>query len=130
MFASERFRRRMNRVRKDFRQAEKEEIRREIAHAFDLVLSHLPEDLRIDLFDYLMERYPERTGTYADLFDYAEYLGDVIDLLNLEYDEQADPLFREDWDYIRDSVSDFALELDMDLVNYVMQLVVAKGFLG
>ena len=130
MFASERFRRRMNRVRKDFRQAEEEEIRREIAHAFDLVLSHLPEDLRIDLFDYLMERYPERTGTYAGLFDYAEYLGDVIDLFNLEYDEQADPLFREDWDYIRDSVSDFALELDMDLVNYVMQLVVAKGFLG
>lgn len=129
MFASERFRRRMSRVRKEFRLAQEDEIRGETAHAFDLVLSHLPEDLRVDLFAYLMDRYPQRKGAYPGLLEYAEYLGDVVDLFNQDYDEQSDPLFREDWDYVRDTVSDYAPDLDMGLVNYIMQLVVAKGYI-
>ncbi|WP_455381737.1 hypothetical protein [Salinispira pacifica] len=129
MFASERFRRRVNRIRKEFRNASEEDVQRELLRAFDLVLSHIPEDMRADLFQYFLDRRPERTDRFPDLLAYSEYLGDVIDLFNLDYDEEHDPLLPDDWEYIRDTVSDFALDLDMNLVNYVMQLVVAKGYI-
>ncbi len=130
MFASERFRRRINRIHKEFRTAGDEETVAEISRAFDVSLSSLPEDMRLDLFDYLMEKLESRRDSFPGLWDYTEYLGDVIDLLTMDYDERRDPLLAEDWDYLRDTISDYAVDLDMDVVNYVMQLVVSKGLLG
>ncbi|WP_455382732.1 hypothetical protein, partial [Salinispira pacifica] len=72
MFASERFRRRVNRIRKEFRNASEEEVERELSHAFDLVLSHLPEDMRADLFQYLLDKHERRSADFPDLLAYSE----------------------------------------------------------
>ncbi|HUX13108.1 MAG TPA: hypothetical protein VMW87_08760 [Spirochaetia bacterium] len=130
MFASERFRRRVNRTHKELRTAGDDEVFGEISRAFDASLSSLPQDMHLDLFAYLMERFESRRESFPGLWEYTEYLGDVIDLLTMGYDERRDPLLSDDWEYLRDTISDYAVDLDMDLVNYVLQFVVSKGYLG
>lgn len=51
-------------------------------------------------------------------------LADLVDLLWMEYDGDADPLERQDWEVVRDVVDEYAPELEMDLVQYVMERVV------
>jgi hypothetical protein len=116
-------------MRKDFREAPADEIAEQVRTTFDLSLAGLPADMRADIFAYLIDHFPDRQGEFPELLDYTTYMGDVIDLLNEEYDEDNDPLYAEDWEFVRDSVSDFAGDLDMKLLNYVMGLVVAKGYI-
>ena len=92
--------------------------------------SALPEQMRDEVFQYLVDRYAARGAQFPDFFAYTDYLGDFIDLLNLDYDEQRDPLFPEDWEYLRDIMSDFAEDLDMGVVSYTMGLVLKKGYIG
>jgi len=98
--------------------------------------------------DYGPERYnaieptftrslPARAaGLAAELFTYItveiidssrpeSLLGDFIDLLWQDYDEKADPLEPRDWDVLKDLIDENAHELDMDLVQYVMEQIVA-----
>jgi len=127
MFASERFRRQVNKIRKEFRTAPEGELLAQIRNAFDLCLASIPAVMRDDIFEYLVGRFADRKSRYADLLMYTDYMGDFIDLLNVDYDEHQDPIFADDWDYLREVVTEFAGDLDMDLVNYAMELVVRKG---
>ena len=54
-------------------------------------------------------------------------LAAVVDLFAGDYDEQLDPLLETDWDVVRDVVGEYAGEMDMDVVNYVMGMVLEKG---
>jgi hypothetical protein len=73
------------------------------------------------------EFFLERARNASDLeevFDTAQLLAPVIELLGLNYDDEGDPLDSDSWSRLGGIVSDYAHELDMDLVNYVMQRVV------
>jgi hypothetical protein len=104
-----------------------EEFLDTVRSAFGTSLSFLPEPMQAELFDYFSRKYRAEEEAYT--VDDAFFLGEVIDLFTGDYDEESDPLDTEDWDFVKDVIDENALELDMQLVNYVMKLVVDKGVL-
>jgi hypothetical protein len=78
--------------------------------------------MKEDLVDYFL--HPTSLDSGDELAARARYYSAVVDLFAQDYDESADPLGDEDWRFLRDIVSDYAVDLDMDIVNYVMKLVV------
>ena len=78
----------------------------------------------------MFERFsPERARGAADpgdtsLFDGSGRLADTVDVLCEEYDSGNDPLGREEWAALGEITSEYAPDLDMRLVSYVMGLVV------
>lgn len=71
-----------------------------------------------DLFGEVEERLA------ADHERFAQTLADIVDLLWMQYDDAADPLETEEWRLLRDLVDQYAAELDMPLIEYVMTRVV------
>lgn len=124
MFVSQRFLGRLAKLRKAHREDPLEEQLPLVHDAFCGMLTGLPEQLVEDVYELMTDRILERSDDDAIFLDEATYLADVADLLTLQYDEKNDPLHPDDWELIGDIVNDYALDLDMDIVNYVMRLVV------
>jgi len=57
----------------------------------------------------------------AGPFGHARFLGDVVDVIHESYDDENDPLDSSFWAVVGAVVDDFALELDMEFVTYVMK---------
>lgn len=127
MFQSSAFQKQLRKI--DSTAADKDEDRvvEEVRSAFEHSLSFLPEPMQAELFDFFSRKYRADASSYT--VDDALFLGEVIDLFTGEYDEEKDPFDSEDWDFVKDSIDENALELDMQIVNYVMKLVVDKGAL-
>lgn len=83
---------------------------------------HLPAGVAEDLLDHFTLNLAE--GPEDSAFDRCEKLADLIDVLNEEYDSNNDPLNTEDWAAISGVVSDYAQNLDMGFVTYIMKLAV------
>lgn len=127
MFQSSAFQKQLRKI--DSTAADKDEDRvvEEVRSAFEHSLSFLPEPMQAELFDFFSRKYRADASSYT--VDDALFLGEVIDLFTGEYDDEKDPFDSEDWDFVKDSIDENALELDMQIVNYVMKLVVDKGAL-
>ncbi len=80
-------------------------------------LSRFSDELVADIFDYAVGRKSETSES-------ARLIADIIDLLWMEYDDHNDPFSLPEWEYVRDLINENALDLDMDLVQYVMERVV------
>lgn len=81
----------------------------------------VPEDLLEELFQqFFIENPPGE----ADLNDRAEMIPDLVDLLYENLDDRRDPFDREQWHTIGEVVSEFGMELDESLLNYIMMRVV------
>lgn len=79
-----------------------------------------PEDMALDLFEHVLDG--------KDLEDsQVVRLSDLVDLLQMNYDEGFNRLEMDDWKYLKELVNGWALEMDMDIVTYVMQNVVDAG---
>lgn len=123
MFASERFLARLAKLRKSHREVAQDEQVDLVRTAFVGMLSGLPEQMPQDIYELMAERLVERCGQEIYL-DSARYLADIADLFALQYDERNDPIHPDDWRLIGEIVNDYALDLDMPTINYVMRLVV------
>ncbi|MFP4377828.1 MAG: hypothetical protein ACLFP4_12365 [Spirochaetales bacterium] len=124
MFSSDRFLKRLAKLRKEQRDAPREEqveLTRELFLGF---MRSLPPQMADEVFDSFNDRIVERMGEDELYFDAARYLADVADLFAEQYDTEHDPLVRDDWVMVGEIVNDFALDLEMETVNYVMRLVV------
>jgi hypothetical protein len=124
MFVSERFLGRLAKLRKAHRQDPRADQIGLVRDAFTGMMSGLPGQMVEDVFELFVDRIVERADDDAILLDEARYLADVADLFSLQYDEKNDPLHPDDWELVGDLVNDYALDLDMETVNYVMRLVV------
>lgn len=124
MFVSQRFLGRLAKLRKAHREAALAEQVDLVHDAFCGMLTGLPEQMVEEVFELVTDRILERAGEDTIFIDEATYLADVADLLTLQYDEENDPLHPDDWELIGDVVNDYALDLDMETVNYIMKLVV------
>jgi len=80
-------------------------------------LSQFPESLVVDIMDYAVANNEENGEAIR-------VIAEMIDLLWMQYDDRADPLGPTDWEFLRDTIDAYALELNMDLVQYVMERVV------
>lgn len=131
MFPSDRFMNAVHRYLRDSRDTadEREQIDT-IRRQFRSAVPQLPVELTDELLDHFTDRtaadlslQPEHDGDPVPAL-LARMLGDAIDLFQGKYDEENEPFSREDWEAIASAVSDSALELEMETVNYVMKLVV------
>lgn len=124
MFVSERFLARLAKLRKTHREAPREEQQELVRSAFLGMLNGLPGSMGEEIYELIVERIDQRSDGSTPFVDEAKYLADVADLFALQYDDENDPIHQEDWQLIGEIVNDYALDLDMPTVNYVMALVV------
>lgn len=81
----------------------------------------VPGELLEELFQqFFIENPPGE----AELNDRAEIIPDLVDLLYGTLDDRRDPFDREQWHTIGEVVSEFGIELDESLLNYIMMRVV------
>ncbi len=93
-----------------------------IRHSFADMNRHLPTGLVEELLDHFTLNLAE--GPADSAFDRCEKLADVIDALHEEYDSESDPLNVEDWTAIGDTISEYAPNVDMGFLTYIMKLAV------
>jgi hypothetical protein len=116
MYTSDRFQKEFRKLRKS---ESAEDLSSELERRFLRYLPGVPKELGQELFSHCYSRWEEGSGELI--------FGDVLDLMQQQYDEEHDPLTEDDWETIRDIVSTYAVDLDMHLVTYIMQLVVERG---
>jgi len=93
----------------------------QLSDTFLQSVAGVPEDLLEELFQqFFIENPPGE----ADLHDRAEIIPDLVDLLYENLDDRRDPFDREQWHTIGEVVSEFGIELDESLLNYIMMRVV------
>lgn len=102
---------------------ESEEYLPALREIMDRHLRQFPESMVSDILDNAL-------AVSADTERAVTRIADTIDLLWMQYDDQNDPFTSEDWQYIRDVVDAYAVELDMPLIQYIMERVVAHNALG
>ena len=124
MYTSERFLSRLARLRKEHREAPTGEQVELVHSAFTGMLGAVPAVMIEEIHDRFSDRLMARLGPGELYLDHARYLADVADLFNGQYDDRNDPILPDDWELIAEIVNDYAIELDMGIVNYVMRLVV------
>ena len=53
---------------------------------------------------------------------------EVLELFDGSWERGADSLLTEnDWEYIRDSIDEWAAEMDMEIVTFIMRIIVESG---
>lgn len=117
MFHSRGFTARATRLQKDHRD-NPDGFTSALEDLFVASVRQVPEQMARDLAAHGSASRPEQD-------DRLQLLADMVDLLHQQYDEQADPLTTEDWAVLRDVVDEHAVDLDMELVQYVMERVVS-----
>ena len=113
------FERSCKQLRKKYNFENSPELTDELQELFIKSLGQ-PEDMALDLFEHVLDG--------QDLEDtHVVRLSDLVDLLQMNYDEGFNRLGIDDWKYLKDLVNGWAMEMDMDIVTYVMQNVVDAG---
>ena len=130
MHEEKRFDSYIRRIRKQKKELTHTGILEELKTGFLYRLPAVPEDMLEDLFIYLTRDFSEGSGDYAGFDEAALKLTDAADLLSEEYDDESGTLSGDEVDYIKDLVSDYALELDDNLIAYVMQKAMDRGIFG
>jgi hypothetical protein len=124
MFTSERYLTRLARLRKEHRDAPLDDQVALARDAFIGLFPGLPKLMVEEIHDAFSDRISSRLVPGELYLERASYLADIADLFNGQYDEQNDPIHEDDWSLVSEIVNDYAIELDMGIVNYVMRLVV------
>lgn len=117
MFHSRGFTARAARLRKDHRD-DPAALAGALEELLVSSLRHIPEQMSREIAGHCL-------ATRDDDEARIQALADMVDLLHQQYDEQADPLSTADWALLRDCVDEYAHDLDMNLVQYVMERVVS-----
>jgi hypothetical protein len=99
----------------------------DVRRSFFMYLGDLPEELKYDLYEYYLDRFENNPDPSLAFTELATSFRAIIELFNLDYDDVEDALSEEEWEYLRDAISDYALDIDEETLNYVMKLIVAKG---
>ena len=125
MVSSDRFLKLVRQLHKE-RELAPEEREERLRGYFFTSMRDLPENLCYDLFDHWSAKAADDPDRKT--FDWlAERLGILIDLFQGDYDDAGDLLEPDEWDFVRDAVSESAAEMDVETLTYVMQHIVERG---
>lgn len=113
------FNRGCKQLRKKYNYECTEEFMADLQELFVKALGQ-PEDFSIELMEYC---YPGNSSEDK----YFDKLADMVDLFMMDYDESFDRLDSKDWAYLKELVNSWAMDMDMEIVTYVMQLVLSSG---
>lgn len=91
----------------------------------------LPGDLMEDLYQYYLDigwgTDKKEISKPDELRELGYHLVDVIDLFDMDYDENKNPLVLDEWITIKNLFATYAGDIEDDLLTYIMQLVIEKG---
>jgi len=108
-----------------------DEMKDKIADLFIQSGFMLPGDLMEDLYEYYLESgIGSGSKDIKDpdqLRELAYHLVDVIDLFDMDYDENKDPLVLDEWVTVKTLFSSYADDIDDELLTYIMQFAIGKG---
>ena len=104
-------------------------VLQELREGFVSCLPSVPSNLKYDMSIYFCGEYAPGETT-DEIGMTGDKLQQVVYLLEEDFERIEEDLSENDWAYIRDIVSEFALELDQSILTYVMRQVVAHGALG
>ena len=105
------------------------ELLESLQKAFHSCVSWLPETLVHDCFYF----FSQQVGTVPGVDEVqlaGEKLLELLYLFEMDYERINETFTDEEWDFIRESVSECAVDLDQTLLTYIMKKIVAKGLLG
>lgn len=100
--------------------AEPEHRQQELENLFLRSIPAGPRGFGLEIFSWAVQS--ERSRDPDQLH---QLLADLVDLLWMQYDDEADPLEHDDWAMLRDVVDEHAQELELTLVQYIMERVLA-----
>ena len=100
-----------------------------IHEAFVSCMPQLPEDLKHDIAFYF-EGIVSQAGHEQPAVLLVGKLNEALHLLEGEYDRIEKTFTTADWEYIKDVMSDFALEIDQQTLAYIMGQIVSRGIIG
>jgi hypothetical protein len=121
MYRSDRFEREFHRILKEHNHdMNAPQVGTRAERLFASHLRGYPSPFVSELFAYALDRVEQGTAEVS-LF------GVIIDLLWRDYDDQGDPLSSQDWEFLRDLVDEYAGDLDMAAIQYIMERVVSHG---
>lgn len=98
----------------------------EVEQVFVGCFPDLPDDLKFDLFYFFSDRYAKNLE-FAEIEVLGDKLLELITLLDEDYGRTGETFDVEEWSFIRDSISDFGLDIDEKQLTYIMQQIVSRG---
>jgi len=101
----------------------------ELHDAFASCMTELPENLMHDIA-YYFEGVCAETAAESFLELLAAKLGEVLYLLEEEYDRVEETFSVSDWEYLKNVVSDFALDIDQQKLTYIMRQITSRRIIG
>ncbi len=104
-------------------------VLQELREGFVSCLPSVPKDLKYDVAVYFCGEYASGE-TAEEIGVVGDKLLELVYLLEEDFERTEETLSQDDWEYVRDIVSEFALELDQSTLTYVMQQVVVRGAMG
>ena len=129
MSETDRFSSISRRIKKNFSASGGSAVFQQLREAFVSCLPNIPDTLKYDMAIYFCGEYAS-TDDIDEFTPLSEKLLEAVYLYEGEYDRIDETFSENDWIYIRESVSEFALELDPDLITYIMRQVVSRGLIG
>ena len=127
MAISDRFSRHLNKIRKETGFQFNTSSLTQVRNSFLFNIGDIPEELKVEIYEYFLDQYGENGEDEQTTIDVlAEKLRAVVELFNFELNDD-DVLNDDDWDFIKETVSDYALDLDDDTLTYIMRFVVERG---
>ena len=127
MYVSDRYYKHVRKIRSNSKDKPKEQLLAEVREVYLAYLDNLPINMKHDLFNSFVEMYYGTENQYQDIFGFAEHLGGLIDLFNREYDDPNVTMSDREWIAVRDLTDEFAEELDIETLTYVMDQLLSGG---
>lgn len=127
MNPSDRFSSQVLKIEKQNLGLDDERLVERVRDSFFSHLDELPNELRYDMFEYFYDQFLNHQNKKLGFDEFSSKLKSIIELFNFEYEAGDDFLTNDDWEYIKETVSDYALEIDDSSLTYIMKFVVERG---
>lgn len=112
-------------ISKGSREKTRAQVISDLHDAFVSCLPEIPDDLKHDIAYYFEDLSMKKSESPVSIL--AEKLNEVLHLFEEDYDRIAETFTRDDWDYLKNVVSDFALDIDQQRLTYIMRCITSRG---
>ena len=99
-----------------------EQASSELRSSFQRAMPRFPEEMLEELYDYATDQ----SDGMQDHERGIGLLADIVEVAHCDYEDDTGTLTQEDWTSIAGLFSDFAVDLDMTVVTYVMSAAIDR----
>lgn len=127
MTTAERFVKNINKLRKFSANTDKNTAFKQIREHFNSNMKSIPANAADDLFYYFMKDSPSNYNTVDEILDKSHKLEMLINLFEGDLLEDEEPFTTAEWGYIRETVNEAAIDMEIEQIEFIMSIIVARG---